>query len=200
MNHGADVGDNTGAGGRATQARAVGLRLRAARKRVRLSLEAVESLSEQEFKTSALSAYERGERSITVPRLQRLAKLYGVPADSLLPADVANGHPDADPASWKDSRAQARAGLLANQEKVTIDLVKLDTLRGPDRDSLKNLETEDHNQPGPEAPAPAPVPAPAAQSQAAEPQAPSKPVPAVPLSAPAPTAPDQDPASHGHHY
>jgi len=139
MNHGADVGDNTAAGGRATQARAVGLRLRAARKRVRLSLEAVESLSEQEFKTSALSAYERGERSITVPRLQRLAKLYGVPADSLLPADVANGHPGADPASWKDSRAQARAGLLANQEKVTIDLVKLDTLRGPERDSLKKF-------------------------------------------------------------
>ena len=32
-----------------------------------------------------LGAYERGERAISVPRLQRLARFYRVPVDQLLP-------------------------------------------------------------------------------------------------------------------
>ena len=60
------------------------------RKQMRLSLQAVEAMSEQEFKASVLGAYERGERAISVPRLQRLAKLYDVPVDQLLPPD--DGH------------------------------------------------------------------------------------------------------------
>src|ERR1700691_82163 len=68
-------------------AREVGLQLRLVRQRLRLSLQAVESMSEQEFKASVLGAYERGERAISVPRLQRLAKLYDVPVDILLPED-----------------------------------------------------------------------------------------------------------------
>ena len=61
---------------RIAYARAVGARLRGMRKQMRLSLQAVEAMSEQEFKASVLGAYERGERAISVPRLQRLAKLY----------------------------------------------------------------------------------------------------------------------------
>ena len=57
------------------------------RKQMRLSLQAVEAMSDQEFKASVLGAYERGERAISVPRLQRLAKLYDVPVDQLLPQD-----------------------------------------------------------------------------------------------------------------
>ena len=72
---------------RAAYARAVGSRLRAVRKQMRLSLQAVEAMSDQEFKASVLGAYERGERAISVPRLQRLAKLYDVPVDQLLPQD-----------------------------------------------------------------------------------------------------------------
>src|SRR5271166_6268518 len=72
---------------RVAYARAVGSRLRAMRKQMRLSLQAVEAMSEQEFKASVLGAYERGERAISVPRLQRLAKLYDVPVDQLLPPD-----------------------------------------------------------------------------------------------------------------
>ena len=72
---------------RVAYARAVGARLRAMRKQMRLSLQAVEAMSEQEFKASVLGAYERGERAISVPRLQRLAKLYDVPVDQLLPPD-----------------------------------------------------------------------------------------------------------------
>src|SRR5579884_599732 len=73
---------------RAAYARAVGSRLRAVRKQKRLSLQAVEADSGQEFKASVLGAYERGERSISVPRLQRLARFYNVPVDQLLPRDA----------------------------------------------------------------------------------------------------------------
>ncbi len=74
---------------RADYASVVGARLRAVRRQKRLSLQAVEAASGQEFKASVLGAYERGERAISVPRLQRLARLYDVPVDQLLPGDVA---------------------------------------------------------------------------------------------------------------
>ncbi len=45
---------------RIAYARAVGARLRTMRKQMRLSLQAVEAMSEQEFKASVLGAYERG--------------------------------------------------------------------------------------------------------------------------------------------
>ena len=69
-------------------ARRVGERLRLIRKQKGLSLQEVEATSEQEFKASVLGAYERGERAISVPRLQRLAKFYNVPVDQLLPQDA----------------------------------------------------------------------------------------------------------------
>jgi len=69
----------------ATYAQRVGERLRAIRLQKGLSLHDVEEASNKEFKASVLGAYERGERSISVPRLQRLAIFYGVPVDQLLP-------------------------------------------------------------------------------------------------------------------
>ena len=69
-------------------AQRVGERLRLIRKQKGLSLQEVEATSKQEFKASVLGAYERGERAISVPRLQRLAKFYNVPVDQLLPRDV----------------------------------------------------------------------------------------------------------------
>src|SRR5208282_5371523 len=71
----------------AKYAAAVGARLRTVRRQKRLSLQAVEKASRLEFKASVLGAYERGERTISVPRLQRLAQLYRVPVDQLLPQD-----------------------------------------------------------------------------------------------------------------
>jgi transcriptional regulator with XRE-family HTH domain len=65
----------------------VGARLRAIRGQQRLSLQEVEARSNEEFKASVLGAYERGERAISVARLQRLATFYGVPVDRLLPGD-----------------------------------------------------------------------------------------------------------------
>ena len=77
--------------------------LRRARQQLRLSLQAVETMSAQEFKASVLGAYERGERSISVPRLQRLALLYDVPVDLLLPAPERK-------ASDRGRRRRARGG------------------------------------------------------------------------------------------
>jgi transcriptional regulator with XRE-family HTH domain len=65
--------------------RSLGERLRAVRRQRGLSLEAVDRASKREFKDSALSAYERGDRTISVPRLRRLAELYGTTVDDLLP-------------------------------------------------------------------------------------------------------------------
>ena len=65
---------------------AIGERLRAIRRQKRWSLHDVETHSDQEFKASVLGAYERGERAVSVLRLLRLAELYGVPADQLLPS------------------------------------------------------------------------------------------------------------------
>src|ERR1700729_292333 len=107
----------------------VGERLRNVRKQQRLSLQAVEAASNQEFKASVLGAYERGERAISVPRLQRLAKYYNVPVDQLLPKDSgpepawAQGHePGADPEE--------------DEGKVIIDLPRLDQTPVPERDLL----------------------------------------------------------------
>lgn len=133
---------------RAAYARAVGSRLRAVRKQMRLSLQAVEAMSDQEFKASVLGAYERGERAISVPRLQRLAKLYDVPVDQLLPQDDdanrwgpagersegGNGHTTENPA-----RARRQLRPWDGHEKVTIDLTKLNSVSGPERDLLRRF-------------------------------------------------------------
>ena len=130
-------------GARSAYARTVGTRLRAVRKQMRLSLQAVEAMSDQEFKASVLGAYERGERAISVPRLQRLAKLYDVPVDQLLPQDD-----DADRWASEDGEVvddggpgRARRALRPwdGQEKITIDLTKLNSVSGPERDLLRRF-------------------------------------------------------------
>jgi transcriptional regulator with XRE-family HTH domain len=63
----------------------VGAWIRSIRRQQQLSLQDVEAASDHEFKASVLGAYERGERAISVPRLQRLARFYRVPVDQMLP-------------------------------------------------------------------------------------------------------------------
>jgi len=65
----------------------VGEALRAFRLRQRLTLFDVARRSGNEFKVSSLGAYERGDRAITYERLQRLAVVYGVDVQSLLPRE-----------------------------------------------------------------------------------------------------------------
>jgi len=127
---------------RVAYARAVGARLRAMRKQMHLSLQAVEATSGQEFKASVLGAYERGERAISVPRLQRLAKLYDVPVDQLLPPDgdtstrwgPSGNSPETAPPSARRVLTSA-----SGNGKVTIDLTKLHSVSGPERDLLRRF-------------------------------------------------------------
>jgi transcriptional regulator with XRE-family HTH domain len=75
----------------------VGARIRSIRRQKHLSLQDVEAAaSDHQFKASVLGAYERGERAISVPRLQRLARFYRVPVDQMLPPDDELGLPSAN--------------------------------------------------------------------------------------------------------
>lgn len=104
---------------------AVGARLRAVRAEQRRSLAAVETASGGEFKASALGAYERGERVISVARLHRLAAVYGVPADALLPGEpVPLGLPPGD----------GRRG-----PGVRVDLARLGSAAGPEAAALRRF-------------------------------------------------------------
>src|SRR5439155_15846971 len=95
----------------------VGRRLGDIRRQRKLSLEDVEAESRKEFKASVLGAYERGERAISVPRLQRLARFYGVPVDQLLPV------------------VEEPPAQVPVEEPVTIDLAELDS-----RDDMKTMD------------------------------------------------------------
>jgi len=93
----------------------VGERLRTIRKQKRLSLHEVEAQSNHEFKASVLGAYERGERALSLPRLDRLAQFYRVPVEQLLP------RPDG---------AAGDNGSGAHRQKLAIDIAKLTQLTG----------------------------------------------------------------------
>ncbi len=110
-------------GAESRYAQIVGARLRAVRRQKRLSLQAVEASSGQEFRASVLGAYERGERAISVPRLQRLARLYEIPVDQLLP-EGADGRPAAEVVGRSVSG------------KIRIDLARLREARGPEAEAL----------------------------------------------------------------
>ncbi|HJW35163.1 MAG TPA: transcriptional regulator [Actinomycetes bacterium] len=105
----------------ASYAEQVGERLRNIRLQKGLSLHDVEERSGKEFKASVLGAYERGERSISVPRLQRLAIFYGVPVDHLLPR---LGPESAEPMT------------SAADEAVCIDLEALESRSEPEAQTL----------------------------------------------------------------
>lgn len=106
--------------------RRVGERLRAIRRQKRLSLQDVEANSDQEFKASVLGAYERGERAISVPRLERLAHFYNVPVDQLLPRTTMVG---ITPGTLDLTDRTGRAG-------VTLDLTQLDNVPGAEGEML----------------------------------------------------------------
>ena len=131
-----------------TYARRVGERLRLIRKQKGLSLQEVESSSAQEFKASVLGAYERGERAISVPRLQRLAKFYTVPVDQLLPQDADGfGGPrddegidlttsESDVTTTTDEATPARTVRRNDDERVSIDLTRLQSIAAQEREML----------------------------------------------------------------
>jgi transcriptional regulator with XRE-family HTH domain len=130
-------------------AKRVGERLRAIRKQKDLSLQDVEQASREEFKASVLGAYERGERAISVPRLQRLAKFYNVPVDRLLPADAP---PDgSEVINLEESQDGSGRVFREDDERVRIDLQRLELLNSPERELLRRylhqiqMQRQDYN-------------------------------------------------------
>jgi transcriptional regulator with XRE-family HTH domain len=125
-------------------ARRVGERLRLIRKQKGLSLQEVEASSDQEFKASVLGAYERGERAISVPRLQRLAKFYNVPVDQLLPQDPDEfGGPrrddeliDLTAETTNGEITPSRSARRYDDDKVSIDLTRLQAIGAQEREML----------------------------------------------------------------
>ncbi|MBO0732261.1 MAG: transcriptional regulator [Acidimicrobiaceae bacterium] len=117
-------------------ARRVGEQLRKVRHQQQYSLQAVEAASSFEFKASVLGAYERGERAISVARLQRLAAFYKVPVDQLLPR----------------SSGTAKPSPTEPRDKLTLDLTKLDAAPAPYGDLLTRyvemiqVERQDFNR------------------------------------------------------
>ena len=105
--------------------RLVGERLRQIRQQKKLSLSEVESATNQEFKASVMGAYERGERMISVPRLERLANFYGVTVDQLLPRDKQREG---------DTQSQSAAPT-----KLRIDVAKLSLRDGKEFKMLERL-------------------------------------------------------------
>ena len=106
-------------------ARLVGDRLRQIRQQKKLSLSEVENSTNQEFKASVMGAYERGERMISVPRLERLANFYGVTVDQLLPRDKQREG---------DTQSQSAAPT-----KLRIDVAKLSLRDGKEFKMLERL-------------------------------------------------------------
>ena len=103
---------------------AVGQRLRSIRKQRGLSLQDVEEISGREFKASVLGAYERGERALSLPRLQRLAAFFNVGPGQLLPQEEA-GEP--------------RPTTTVTSGGVTVDLNKIDSLTGREAKLLEDV-------------------------------------------------------------
>lgn len=90
----------------------VGERLRVIRLQRGLALQDVHRDTAGEFKSAVLGAYERGERSLSLARLKRLALHYKVPVSQLLPEEDVYD-------------------LVPRQEgAVTIDLERIDVLEG----------------------------------------------------------------------
>ena len=91
--------------------REVGVRLRAVRRQRRMSLDDVERASGGRWSASAVGAYERGFRNLSLPRLRELAEFYDVPMAMLL------GEVDV-----RDDDGKATA-----PSKVILDLVALES-------------------------------------------------------------------------
>ena len=98
----------------------VGARLRSIRKQRGLSLQDVQRLSGGEFKAAVVGAYERGERSLSLPRLHRLAAFFQVPITQFLPQEESGD-----------------TGVVPLPSGgVTIDLNRVESLEGAEGDLI----------------------------------------------------------------
>jgi transcriptional regulator with XRE-family HTH domain len=115
----------------------IGARLRAVRRQKGMSLLDVEEVSGKEFKASVVGAYERGQRRIAVSRLQRLAQIYRVPVEQLLPVSTV--------------AARDGGGHYDDDRPAAIDLARLERAGGPEQAVLRRylhaieLQRQDFN-------------------------------------------------------
>lgn len=97
----------------------LGTRLRAIRSQKGLSLQDVQEESNDYWKAAVVSSYERGERNISVVRLEELARFYGVPIAELLPSDEI-----------------PQPVVRPDRARIVLDLTGLDDLPHHERDTL----------------------------------------------------------------
>lgn len=91
----------------------IGRRLRAVRHQQELTLDEVEIRTDGRFTAVTVASWERGDRTISAPKLLRLAAFYGVPPGELLT--------DLDPSSSRSSQPAGDSG----PGPVTVDLDRL---------------------------------------------------------------------------
>lgn len=99
----------------------VGQRLRNVRRARGLSLDDVERESGGRWSASAIGAYERGFRNLSLPRLRELAEYYGVPMSVLLGEDI-------------------NLNMSFGHQKLVLDLVALRTTADA-REVMRYLDT-----------------------------------------------------------
>src|SRR5690349_6446115 len=97
--------------------REVGVRLRAVRRQRRFSLDDVERMSGGRWSASAIGAYERGFRNLSLPRLRELAEFYDVPMSMLLGEIDLRDEPGGGPGTKNEP---------ALPSKIVLDLVALE--------------------------------------------------------------------------
>ena len=130
------AGDPSIAAAERSYAEQLGQRLRWVRQQRKLSLRTVARMSGEEFRISVLGAYERGHRMISVTRLQRLAELYGVSVDHLLPEAPEFGSEEKMPEPENGAELERRSEDRSDDSRVTLDLRRLAGLDPTARDLL----------------------------------------------------------------
>ncbi len=106
----------------ATYNELLGERLRSIRRQRGMSLQDVQRATSGEFKAAVLGAYERGERALSVPRLHRLAEIYGVPITQMLPPEPGSTTVE-----------------LRQESAIVIDLNRVESLTGAEGDVLERF-------------------------------------------------------------
>ena len=101
--------------------REVGVRLRAVRRQRRLSLDDVERMSGGRWSASAIGAYERGFRNLSLPRLRELAEFYDVPMSMLLgEIDLRDGSTPATEPAMPSKIVLDLVALEGNEEAAAV--------------------------------------------------------------------------------
>ena len=93
-------------------AKALGARLRAIRQQQGLSLQGVEEKSGGRWKAVVVGSYERGDRAVTVARLNELAEFYRVPIAELLPGEGPGRHEGASKVVVDLERLEQRDAVM----------------------------------------------------------------------------------------